>query len=168
MAEGRVICVIDERVDWEAGLRGAFWGPFIAAHTLGEVTMRCSDSMVDNVAAALAPNERISALRIVDHAYHHGIELGDDWVTPGSFTRFARSLRRLAPYFARGGFAHFVGCHAGNAPMLLHRFAETWGVCVYGGLGETNGWAYNRGGWVRVRPCGRIERRLPWPKPDHP
>ncbi|MEL6264626.1 MAG: DUF4347 domain-containing protein [Pseudomonadota bacterium] len=165
MGKGRIIYVIDDRVDWEAGLRGAFWGPFIAAHTRGEATMSCATSMVDNVLAMLAPDDRIAGLRIVDHATETGIELGDDWVTLRSFSTHAPVLSRLTSRFGTGGFAHFVGCLSGNNPALLSRFARLWGVPVTGGTGTTNGLGLNHGAWISVCPQGRVREDAGWPHP---
>ncbi|MEM7497894.1 MAG: DUF4347 domain-containing protein [Pseudomonadota bacterium] len=156
--------MIDGRVDWEAGLRGAFWGPFIALHTRGEARMTSAESMVENVLDLLRPDERIGALRIVDHGSTRHVELGDDVVTPVSFRRHAPALAALAPHFGPSGYAHFVGCHAGLNTALLRAFARLWQVPVFAGRGSTNGLEMNFGGWVRVCPAGRHRERLRWPR----
>ncbi|MEM6945323.1 MAG: DUF4347 domain-containing protein [Pseudomonadota bacterium] len=156
--------MIDERVDWDAGPRGAFWGPFIALHTRGEATMRCAASMVENVLAALGPGERIGALRIVDHSTHAHAELGDDLLSTATFHRFARTLDGLTPHFASDGFVHLLGCQTGLNTCLLRRLARLWGVPVFAGRGETNGFELNYGGWVRVCPEGRFQGGVGWPR----
>lgn len=164
MANSRSLYVIDDRVDWEAGAAGAFWGPFIALTTIGEVTMTSAESMVDNVIDALRPGERLAALRVVDHGWRDGLELGDDMVTERSFDRLAPVLAALHGHFACGGFVHFIGCHVALKPGLMHRFARLWDVPVYGGTGTTNGYRMNGGDWVEVRPCGRSARARRWPR----
>lgn len=164
MERPRDIYVIDDRVDWDAGLRGAFWGPFIALHTRGEVRMSSAESMVENVLALLRPGERIRALRIVDHGTTQHVELGDDIVTPVTFREHARVLAALAPRFSPCGYAHFVGCHAGLNTRLMRAFAGLWQVPVYAGRGVTNGLEMNHSGWNRFCPKGPVRDRVGWPR----
>ncbi|MEM6974312.1 MAG: DUF4347 domain-containing protein [Pseudomonadota bacterium] len=165
MTGARSLYVIDDRVDWRAGITGALWGPFIALTTIGEVSMTSAETMVENVTGALAPHERLAALRVVDHGWRDGLELGDDLVTETSFDRLAPVLSALRGHFACGGFVHFMGCHVALKPRLMHRFARLWNVPVYGGTGATNGYKMNCGDWVEVRPCGRRAKATGWPRP---
>lgn len=164
MGRVRDIYVIDDRVDWDAGLRGAFWGPFIALNKRGEARMTSAEDMVGNVLALLRPGEWIGALRIVDHGTTQYVELGDDIVTPVSIRRHAEVLSALGPRFSPCGYAHFVGCHAGLNTRLMRAFAALWRVPVFAGRGITNGLEMNLGGWVRVCPEGRYRDRVSWPR----
>jgi hypothetical protein len=157
------IYVIDDRVDWGVGKRGALWGPAIALHTFGEATMTSAATMVDNVIAKLGQGNHMDILRIVDHGNRSGLQLGDDWINSTSFARHARKLQELTPHFANSGVAHFVGCLIGNNVGLMHQFAVTWGVTVYGGTGLTNGFEVNGGQWVSVDPSGTTVRGTGWP-----
>jgi hypothetical protein len=164
MTSRKEIYVIDDRVDWDVGKRGALWGPFIALHTIGEATMTSAETMVDNVIAKLSDGEHIDILRIVDHGNRASLQLGDDEISAASFNNHTRKSQELTPHFAQEGIAHFVGCLIGNNVGLMHQFAVVWGVTVYAGTGLTNGFEINNGQWLSVSSDGTVTRDTGWPE----
>jgi len=159
----KVINVVDDRVDWSVGKRGALWGPIIAITTIGEVAMTSVATMVDNVKTEIGSGRKMDILRIADHGNSGGLELGGDWITSASFAGFANKLGELRSYFNENGVAHFLNCEVGNNTGLLHQFAVTWNVTIYGGTGLTNGFRVNGGEWVSVAPDGTITQDVSWP-----
>lgn len=161
---GNTIYVIDDRIDWDVGKRGAFWGPILATTTIGELAMTSVETMVDNVISSLDSGKKIDALRIADHGNRTGVQFGDDWVSARTFSNFSAKFQELKPYFEDNGFAHLLGCLVGNETGLMHLFAQTWNVDVYAGTGLTNGFQMNGGEWVRVSPEGTITNDVSWPR----
>lgn len=159
----KVIHVVDDRVDWSAGARGALWGPVIAISTFGEITMTSVNTMVDNVKTEIGTGRKMDILRIADHGNRDGLELGDDWITAVNFATYAPKFGELRSYFNNNGIAHFLNCLVGNNTGLLHQFAVTWNVTIYGGTGLTNGFRMNGGEWVSVTPGGVITQNVSWP-----
>jgi len=162
---GLEVTVIDDsdKVGWAA-----------AATRTDELYMTSVRTMVDNVLAYLrrnAPYSRVcypgmptsakmSRLNILDHGNEDGGEIGNDWVTTGTFPTFQPELARLAGNFDQDGFAHLQHCEIGMNLPLVQMFADTFGVPVVAGRGYHNPiYRANYGYYVRVYPMSGGSRR---------
>jgi len=132
-----------------------------------EIYMVSVPSMVANVIAALRVYSRvctpvvqynkISRLNILDHGNEDGIEIGEDWVTMGSLSRYEASLKQLRGRFDAGGFVHVQHCHAGKNRSLIVALARLWNAPVYAGTGYHNPlYRINFGDYVRAEPNGHV------------
>lgn len=155
---GIEVTIIDDsdRVGWAA-----------SATRTGELSMTDVKSMVTNVLrhlSASAPYSRVctpgmttaakmSRLNILDHGNTSGVEIGTDWITLSTFSRFQPDLARLSGTFDTGGFAHLQHCEAGMNIPLLQLFADTLGAPVVAGRGLHNPvYRANFGYYARVYP----------------
>lgn len=149
-------------------------GTAAALTRAGEIYMKCVQTMVDNVLAHLrarAPYSRtcspatrthgsMSRLNILDHGNSSGVEIGTDWITPGTFGTFRPQLRRLAGRFDDEGFVHLQQCEVGQNIGLLQQFADVFGVPVVAGRGLHNPvYRANLGYYVRVHPANGRRRK---------
>src|SRR5262245_50658281 len=120
----------------------------------GEIYMRDVKSMVQNVIHA-AKNREIDRLNIIDHGDEDGIQIGDDYVSDLSLSKFKPALRRLRGNFSDDGFVHLQHCQVGEDRVLLLELAKLWGVCVYAGTGYEQGvFRFNTGYYVCAYPDG--------------
>jgi hypothetical protein len=112
---------------------------------------------------------QIDRLIVMSHGVSQGdtILIGSDSLSSGTISQYAKHLGELAPYFSKGGYAHFqscfVGMHSGKRSVLLE-LAKLFRVPVFGGTGEENPVLhFNMGGYVVGLPCGRL---MPAPRPQ--
>jgi hypothetical protein len=123
----------------------------------GVVNMRDVKSMVRNVLLATKLQE-IDRLNIVDHGDEDGIQIGSDYVSDLTLTKFKEELRRLTSFFSDDGFVHLQHCQAGEDRVLLLELAKVWNVSVYAGTGYEQGvFRFNTGYYVRADPDGTFE-----------
>lgn len=143
--------------------------------TTGEIYMVNVESMVANVIEALrifsrtcVPGQRqfneLRRLNIQDHGNPDAIQIGTDEVSLKTLANFAPALRRLAPYFGRGGSVHLRACQVGQNRALLTGFARIFGVPVFAGTGNQNNvYGFNMGDYVRADPSGHFQANVSRP-----
>src|SRR5260370_889384 len=76
--------------------------------------------------------DRIGTLQIVGHGAEEAQFIGEDWVSNDTLSDVSPDLRRLAPWFARGGEVIMGGCRQGRNGTLLLWFSNAFGVPVSG------------------------------------
>lgn len=131
------------------------WGAaFVRA---GEIYMTSVKTMVDNVLRAVGQNS-ISRLNILDHGNPTSLQIGTDWVSMTSLSRYSADLRRLNGHFSQNGFVHLHHCKIGQNRPLLIALAGLFGVPVYAGTGSHHAlFNFNFGDYVRCDPNGDCE-----------
>jgi hypothetical protein len=135
------------------------WTGWVASATrFGEHAMTNVQTMVDVVIAASA-TRKIARLNILDHGNSDGFEVGTDWVTLNSLSRYSDKLGQLRGRFAEGGYVHLQGCNVGMNLVLLQRMADLWNVKVVAGTGLQNPvYRVNTGRFVECVPNGPCRR----------
>ena len=140
-----------------------FVGTAASITHLDEVYMDSAESMVANVLKKRDVYD-IRRLDILDHGNEQSFQLGDDWISDESITKFAPVLGRLKPAFGASGFVHLQHCGIGMNKSLLVKLAQIWDVSVYAGTGSHNPvYRINYGSYVRADPNGSV---TPAGRPD--
>lgn len=135
-------------------------GKVAAALRLDELYMYDVSSMVARVLDRCASRGgvKVSRLNVMDHGNADGIQLGRDWVTVTTLSRFAPTLRLLRGSFTPKGFVHFQHCNAGQNKALLIKLASILDTTVYAGMGLHNPvYRVNTGTYERCSPSGTCE-----------
>lgn len=135
----------------------------------GELPMDNPYSMVFNLIKALG-GRKLRHLTVLDHGNSSLLKIGHQTITPGNFAGYRWTFKQLRPHFAKDGSVRLMHCMAGQMPDLLKLFAETFGVPVLAGTGETS---YNGGQWgsttgvaIRCPPSPGVACDvLPWTAP---
>lgn len=100
------------------------------------------------------------------------LEFGGSRVNLRTFEEFRPRFAELAPLMNPGARAVFLGAPVGRDPVLLHRFAQTWGIPCTGSV--TTPWGVEAldignigdGPWMTATPDARFHQRERCPPLD--
>ncbi|MBO6512086.1 MAG: DUF4347 domain-containing protein [Roseibium sp.] len=127
--------------DWKTTYHGKFAGWM---HS-GEIELRTTKQMVDDIFKKLKPGQKIRSLKIVDHGNNQCQEIGDDNARYSSFmkseltgmpSQIALQFQRLKGHFAKNGYIWLAGCNVGRAKKLLGAVSRSTGATVFAGTGQ--------------------------------
>lgn len=132
-------------------------GWLASATRWGEIHMTSVSTMVKNVKNEIG-DKKISQLNILDHGNKNGIQIGNDWISNKTLSKYQGKLKELHKHFESDGIVHLQHCNIGQDRVLLLSLAKIFGVSIYAGTGKHNPiYRFNFGDYVRADPDGTFK-----------
>jgi hypothetical protein len=132
-------------------------GWFASAGRTDEIYMKDVKSMVQRVLKKKG-TYKIRRLNIIDHGNSTSLQIGKDWLSTATLTKFEPQLSKLNGAFNASGYVHLQHCDTGLNRELMTRLAKIFGVSVYAGTGAHNPlFRFNFGDYVRADPNGSFD-----------